>query len=277
MSRSEISSGTFGATIGSTGLLSTRTMTLAGGLADVGAERGPAGDQFVQRRREPVDVAGRCGRAALEQFRRGVRGEVVQRRAVGRRVDPDGFVEAGEHRLARVGDQHGARPHVAVQDARPVHGLERAGELDADRDHVAQPHRLDAVQELEQRARAAFEDERGPPVRQLDLLMTGDDVRVRAHGGEDAALVDQHVALPRGARLVRQLDSHDAAGAAVASLEQIETVADAAAVHIGEPVAEFGAGECVPRRDRHRSPPALAGQSSSRLLHMGRACGARRR
>ena len=122
---------------------------------------------------------------------------MVRDRVVEEGTDPRRLAELGEghlreDRLAVAAHQHERRAHRAVDDARPVGGLERPGERDAHAQHpldVEHPGRQQ--QALGGRALVTVAHHVGPPVVQPAAAVDGDEVGVAAEpGGRRHRLVE---------------------------------------------------------------------------------------
>ena len=177
--------GTSARPVGGTGTARIAGHQGVGGVVAAGLlERRAADEEVPQRRGEGVDVAaGVAVGLAVEDL-----GRRPRHRDADVLVDvlgvaaPPGDAEVGEAGLAVLADQDVGRLDVAVDDAGPVRGLDRARELDAGAQHLLDGHPLGPRPHREVRRRVVLHDEVGAAV---GGLLGAEDLR-RCRGGRRA-------------------------------------------------------------------------------------------
>ncbi len=229
-----------------------------GRLPLVGTERGATGDQLVERGRELVDVGGRGRRAALEQLRRRVQRREVEQpgRRLGRGLQHRD-AEVGERGFPELGDQDVLRLDVAVQDLGPVGGLQRAGDLDAERHDLGDREPGVGGHAVGDGAVAQLEYEHRSLIGRPERAVQRDDVGMRADCSERDRLAFEGLQGPRrGVPDVEQLEGHQAVRADLTGAEDGGQAAHADLGDVGEPGEELVLrGGLGPTHQRHVNLP----------------------
>ena len=181
----------------------------AGELVDVrnavGLEGAAPREHREGGRAQGVDVGGRVGRAHPHQLLGGSPGHAHPPQLLGSlRATHGGDAEVGEHRAAVGGEQNVGGLDVPVDDAGPVSGLHRSGDLDRRGQGLSDIEGTLAQDGAQLRRRAVLHDQEGVAVGGDARAVDGQDGRV---GGDPRHEV--RLRLEAGGGLVLHVSVHD--------------------------------------------------------------------